>query len=292
MSSTREFYKFAKENPGAISFEPRELFSLNHWSDESIDFVRDTRFERLKEFCKRYPKTQMSDYFYNEHYLKSEKIPKNLKLLCTEIDKKFGTKVFLSGCFQLFDEDALKYVEKELAEWRRASGGKAKMPTALDFSLIKKEYIDSKSACGQSSSAAFFEGFSDAISIAGYNFCSVFQSFRHEMTHANDLGECFRFSSKYDVDVIMPKVRDDFGRFVPDIKNSPYKGEFINAGLSESHTKYGHNNVEEFIAVASEGDMSKYSPEFKEMLIDFGMPEWMFNMKSRDEISQSVFGSI
>ena len=58
--------------------------------------------------------------------------------------------------------------------------------------------------------------------------------------------------------------------------------EFRNAGISDSHIPYAFNDTQEFIAVAAEGDMSKYSPEFKQMLIDFGMPEWMFNMKPKN----------
>ena len=44
---------------------------------------------------------------------------------------------------------------------------------------------------------------------------------------------------------------------------------------------YAYQNTEEFIAVASEGDMSQYSPEFKQLLVDFGMPSWVFNMKPK-----------
>lgn len=64
-----------------------------------------------------------------------------------------------------------------------------------------------------------------------------------------------------------------------EFKNSKYLNEFLKAGISPRHIGYAYNNTAEFIAVASEGDMSRYSPEFKKMLIDFGMPEWELNMK-------------
>ncbi|MBO5435764.1 hypothetical protein J6A31_08230, partial [bacterium] len=48
------------------------------------------------------------------------------------------------------------------------------------------------------------------------------------------------------------------------------------------HIPYAYENPKEFIAVAAEGDMSKYSPEFKKLLVAMGMPEWQLNLKSID----------
>ena len=43
--------------------------------------------------------------------------------------------------------------------------------------------------------------------------------------------------------------------------------------------EYAYNNQMEFIAVASESHrLSECSPKFKQVLIDFGMPEWMFKI--------------
>ena len=54
---------------------------------------------------------------------------------------------------------------------------------------------------------------------------------------------------------------------------------FVAIGIPKNHIAYAYNNPMEFIAVASEGDLSKCSPEFKQALIDFGMPEWEFDLK-------------
>lgn len=62
-----------------------------------------------------------------------------------------------------------------------------------------------------------------------------------------------------------------------------YWNEFKNAGIPEQHIPYAYNNPLEFIAVASEGDMSKYSDEFKKVLIRFGMPEWELNFPKIEE---------
>ena len=58
-----------------------------------------------------------------------------------------------------------------------------------------------------------------------------------------------------------------------------YYEELENAGLPYSIICYAHNNPQEYIAVASEGDMSKYSDEFKKVLVKLGMPEWEFNLE-------------
>ena len=70
-----------------------------------------------------------------------------------------------------------------------------------------------------------------------------------------------------------------------DAEKCKYYDEFKNAGISEGHIPYAYNNPAEFIAVAAEGDMTKYSDEFKKVLIDFGMPEWMLKLPSKPNAS-------
>ena len=64
------------------------------------------------------------------------------------------------------------------------------------------------------------------------------------------------------------------------IKNNLFT-EFkrANPKISKSHFEYAFNNPKEFIAVAAEGDMSKYSQWFIDQLIEFGMPEWAVNLR-------------
>lgn len=63
------------------------------------------------------------------------------------------------------------------------------------------------------------------------------------------------------------------------LKERIYENEFKKAGISDELIDKAHKNPIEFISIASRGDFSKYSPEFKQVLIDFGMPEWVFNIK-------------
>jgi len=111
---------------------------------------------------------------------------------------------------------------------------------------------------------------------------TIAQSMRHELTHSNDLTfKGAKIPEKYNLDEIMPKktvIRNGKQITVPDYENCKYKDEFRAAGLPEDRIPYAYNNPAEFIARASEGDMSKYSAEFKQILKDFGMPEWELNM--------------
>jgi DNA-binding Lrp family transcriptional regulator len=82
---------------------------------------------------------------------------------------------------------------------------------------------------------------------------------------------------------------------VRDYKNCKYKEEFLKAGIEANHIRYAYTNRDEFLAVAAEGDTSKYSPEFKEILIKLGMPEFVFDLevidpavKSRSRIMDKV----
>ena len=50
--------------------------------------------------------------------------------------------------------------------------------------------------------------------------------------------------------------------------------EFRKGGISEYYTNYAFKNPEEFIAVAMQGDLQKYSEEFIKQLHEFGLPKW------------------
>lgn len=280
MPSNQEYYRFVKEST--------DLKIPSFRTTGIGDFRAESRIDRLKTFCKEEPHNELSNHFYNEYYLKSDLVPEQVKDKCSEINKKFGVKVFLSSDHSQ-DWATLNYIEKEFAEWEKASEGQARKPAILDLSTIKRRYIDNEWVYGQSASAGCASR--KEISINGSNFTSVSYALRHELTHINSLSKAANINKKYSLNEIMPKkeILNNKGKkiSVPDFKNCKHKQEFFNAGLSKKHTEYAYNNPEEFIAVASEGDMSKYSPEFKQLLIDFGMPEWMFKMKSSDEVAHA-----
>ena len=58
-----------------------------------------------------------------------------------------------------------------------------------------------------------------------------------------------------------------------------YREEFENAGISDELIERAYESPTDFIMVASRGNFSDYSDEFKQLLIDFGMPEWELKLE-------------
>lgn len=298
-----EYYNYIKNHPN-LSDVKKELINPSNppaIAEATIkDFANESRIEKMKEFCKENQDNEFSNHFYNEYYLKSEMVPKEIRAKCAEINEKFGTKVFLSNEHSN-DDISLNYIKQELSDWQKASGGEAKMPTVLDFSKINRKYIDESSAYGQSCAGGSMENFYDSISIDGFSVEKIKHALRHEMTHLNDLKKGCKIPENYNLEEIMPKKKikikdvqlNEKEISVPDFENCKYKEEFYNAGVPRELIPYAYNNTAEFIAVASEGRMSQYSSGFKQMLVDFGMPEWMFKMKHSNKIEvDAIFDTI
>ena len=81
------------------------------------------------------------------------------------------------------------------------------------------------------------------------------------------------------VDSIMPRLYEDDDD-EPDYENCLYRDEFLNAGIEPKHIEYAYKNRREFLAVAAEGDFTKYSPGFKEILRKLGMPNYVFDLEA------------
>lgn len=96
---------------------------------------------------------------------------------------------------------------------------------------------------------------------------------RHELKHGNVKEKCKNYG------IFGTNKKYDFRENSSILKEKKwYRNEFANAGIPEGHIDYAYENRSEFIAVAAEGDFTKYSPEFKIVLVDLGMPEWAFDM--------------
>lgn len=178
----------------------------------------------------------------------------------------------------------ISYVYKELTNWIKVSEGKAKFPPIIDFSTAKSNWYDTTSAYGKSASAGYSHpAYNGAIAFKDFKLKTVSNAMRHELTHTNDLKRGTKIPKDYNLNEIMPKFDETLpnGNIIKsgDAKKGKYYQEFVNGGISDYKISYAYNNTKEFIAVASEGDMSKYSSEFKQVLIDFGMPEWIFNLE-------------
>ena len=232
-----------------------------HYDQE--DILKNAQIGFFVDYCKE-NNNKISNYLYENYYLK----PLGNTHL-KEISDKYGTKIFLSEHWHR-DPDAVTKIEKELEIWAKMSKGKAKMPPVIDLTSVHEEYINPVNAYGKGVAEGFAESATNkAISINGDRVLRPV-AIRHEMTHSNDLKRIENFPSDFMDTATKQKATKG------EVK-AKYWDEFKNAGIPEWHIPYAYNNPQEFIAVASEGDMSKYSEEFKKVLLKFGMPKWELN---------------
>lgn len=222
-------------------------------------FNEAVRLEPLKEFIGKYSKIEpeMTDYLYEKYFL--TKIPERLRDSYRRVKSEFGTYVFTENSEKILVD---KRIYPELDNWRKASNGKAKYPSILDLSHAKQNFIDEKPADG------FYYKKLNSINLPNdYLFYSFDEeTIRHEMAHLND--------ANFGSDGIINGVNSD-----DIIKNRTYADELKSAGINDFYVDYAHKNRNELIAVAATGDYTKYSKEFKDVLVKLGMPEWVFNLK-------------
>ena len=243
------------------------------------DFNNDMQFGQLINYCKEHPNSELSEHFYENYFLKNVKLPQAVKQKCIEINNKYGVKVIPSANPKEAKE-VFNYIEKEFNEWQTASGGQAKLPPVLDFMRAKEDYFNPERAYGQSVAGGFAESYTNqSVSLDNMTLSSVQYTLRHEITHINDTkkGCALPEGVAAQSQVLDPETGTTNTKL--DFPNCKYREEFLRAGIAPLHVSYAYNNADEFIAVAAEGDMSKYSPEFKKLLLDLGMPEYMFKMK-------------
>ena len=232
----------------------------------------------LVNFIEHQPNSKAASYLYDKYLsdLKTNGFSEDAISLCKNLSDKYNVRVFLSS--QENPELALKEVTKEIEKWRSVSAGKAKLPATINFSKVNSMWY-SIGEYGTRGGRAY----SRMSENGGINFKTqtpeaVKKSFRHEITHSNDthmiLSET-ELSDGYNYNEIFPE--HTLGE-LPKTDNLKYADELRNAGISDKYISYAHTNPLELIAVASEGNMSAYSPKFKKVLVDFGMPEWLFNI--------------
>ena len=247
------------------------------------DLQFNSRWESAIKFMKKYPNSEISERFYNDYLKMITKNQPEIAEKLSDINKNYGVKVILPSAYnKIKANETISYIEKEFDLWKEASNGKAKLPPTIEFNTAHADFHFAEATKGKYYTAA-------AIAQADYNGALIFpemtpemiKNIRHETTHTNDLKLGENIPAKYNLAEIMPKkqiTQNGNTYTVPDLEHCKYANEFRKAGLSERSIQYAHLNTKEFIAVASEGDMSAYSPEFKQILIDFGMPEWELNL--------------
>ncbi len=244
------------------------------------DFESKQRTEALAQLSN---KKEMLDYIYEKYYVRKIENAKTKKL-CREISVKYGTKVLLSNKTRDINK-ALTVIRDELEAWTKVSEGKAFLPRIIDLNCCDAVYNDSGA-------------YTDIRRNIHYDGAKIYSPhiIRHELMHNND-GSIF---AKYAANEEMAKLIRSIIRAkevtikgekteVLDWDNCKYREEFLKAGIDSEHIKYAYTNKNEFLAVAAEGDLSQYSPEFKEILIKIGMPEYVFNLPVDDgEVETNV----
>ena len=284
------------------------------------NYVKDKKIETLKNFMREnyyqegnlnYTRRETAHIrqLYEDKYLST--LPAETRECCQKIYDSFGVKIFVAD---ENDTNSLNYIYNELLEWQKAGKGKATLPPILDLSVIKQGYIDKVFRSG-----GYHENPSHNISINAEYLDSIKHAIRHEIAHANDskikqksgiitvynkdgteeeinIDEIIVHKTEQAKDAdgnllfnpdgtpVMVKAKAEDGTFVPDFDKCKYVDEFRNAGIPDRHISYAYNNKAEFLAVAAEGDYSKYSKEFKELLVKVGLPDWMFKMKNKNNV--------
>ena len=237
------------------------------------EFEESLRVENFADYCKNH-NDELSNYIYNEVYVNRQDFTPEIKQKLIEISDKYNVKIFVDASLDKDALECLKLLEKEYAAWGKASDGAAKYPPVMDFTQAKRKYNDNKSAYGMGLTAGFSECYTNgSISMNGMSVDMINQVFRHEMTHTNDLKLVGSFEDGFVV-----KENDKIIA-----EKCKYYDDFVKLGIAKDHIPYAYNNPMEFIAVAAESSkLNECSPEFKQVLIDFGMPEWMFKLPNHN----------
>ena len=287
------------------------------------NYVKDKKIQNLRNyFNNTHIKTSGStdaikqnktvEKIYKEKYLPL--LSESARERCEKIYDSFGVKMLL------VDESSLKeldFVYNELQEWQKAGKGRAKFPNIIDLSNIKQSYIRIDGGV-----AGYYNMSNNNVSVSTVYFSDLVSALRHEIAHANDSlvkvdSGIIKITGKdgkieeFDIDniIVHKKIQKldengrpmfnsdgtpvmviqtyDDGLPVVDFDKSLYFDEFVNAGIDKEYIEYAYTNKAEFVAVAAEGDFSKYSKEFKDILVKFGMPEWMFAMKPKNNMTAS-----
>lgn len=240
----------------------------NLYAHDFIDAQKTENFSQVKI-------GEAKDYLYNL-YLKKLDVPAKIKTRCKKIKSDFNVMV-IPPYKKLPLDKYLDFIEEEFSVWKEAGGDKIKFPSILNLNMVNPFFTcGSDGVCHQSNRE---------IQIKGHDVNLLKLTLRHELMHLNDTLACRLNIGAERVKLlneIMP-TKNLHKTEVRDHANCKYREELLKAGIEPDHIRYAYTNRAEFIAVAAEGDMSKYSPEFKDILIKLGMPEFAFNLKVIDE---------
>lgn len=117
-------------------------------------------------------------------------------------------------------------------------------------------FINNNTVIGYAANSKYHKDFHNDIKIK--TATNLEKTLRHELTHLNDT---------------KAGTNEDF---MPD--EDLIRKELSGAGLSEGLIDYALKSRDELVAVAAEGNPDYYSEQFKETLINLGLPDWLFKL--------------
>lgn len=243
-----------QKGEGSYKFNP--LYWLQNLKNKGLkeDYKDDVRFTPLKNYIQDNQGSKITNDVYKKNYSALQE--KDIEVFLNKINDEFDTKVFLCEDGSVSKQDCLNKIYKEFSEWKKAGGEKAIFPPVLDLTGTTEKMVFEREA----GHATYYADKSIKGQIRLKTGDNIDKRLRHEMTHLN-----------------IKKTPKGFEK--PISNYTKFTQEFLNAGVEEFCAKeYAFKNQNEFAAVAAQGDMSKYSPELKQLLISMGMPDWIFNL--------------
>ena len=268
--NVKEYSKLLKNNNS-------EVLRLNLEKSQKTNvfenlFLELAKHKEFAEVSNKYYEMYLETEF--TQYSKAEAI--RFREMCVSINKEYGTKVILPANLKEVGQ-SLILIYQELNNYKMHSKGSANQPPVLNFldSFLKEK----------EGAVAYVRDGVNNISIKQLSIAFIKHCLRHEMCHINDTKQLENFPEEIRIFNNEPKT-DWFGTPIFDfetdlnIDKCKYVNEFRKAGIPEIFIKYAYSHPQEFIAVASSGDFSKYSPEFKNYLVELGMPKWMLNFQN------------
>ena len=235
--------------------EIRKIYNYVQQKQKNINL--DDMYEKCKLNCIKDYITDLnsdnntSEYLWEKYFLTMPHVTSDIKESLEKINKEFGVKIFFDEMLH-FPKMVINYILDEFRIWREAGNEKVKYPKLLDITKYAENFIKDNQIAGDANN------FYKRIRINDEN--DVYNSIRHEMVHINDedtyLDE-------------LPKI----------VISENRKEEMRQAGIGDNSIDYAQTNEREFRAVFGEGDMQAYSADFKQEMINRGLPEYVTKLK-------------
>lgn len=234
--------------------EIRKIYDTSRQKEIAInadDMYNSCNLNSIKEYItSSINETPIGEYLWEKYFLSRHQITPELKQKLKMINEKYGVKVFFDKPYENI-KSLIDYIIKEFEIWNYAGKEEVKYPKIFDITRYVQNFIN-RTAQGD---ANYF------ISRIRVNNTELQNSIRHEMVHINYNG------------IIEDKIT------IPENR----KKELRRAGISDELISYAETNDNEYAAVWGEGDMTAYSDDFKQEMINKGIPEFITRLSSHEK---------